>query len=284
MFSLAYSIPLDLRARLTRLQTLRQTILGTPISWDQEHMLRWEAKRQSIAASLRLSGIQSTSNDAYQRAINLIEDQWTASTRTVDFPVVAMFARLTHTTLTQKHAIQKLLDYLDTQEEQPIIQAALALGFLSASILGPNDPGLVARLLSRLFLAKHGFDLRGLAAVERQWEQVESSYRNALAGSTKRENMTEWILFYVESLEHEFARCLKSLESVREPTRATRLTERQRAIVHLVDDPARSITNRAIQKHFRISQITASRELTLLTALGLLRPHGKGRSVSYTAI
>lgn len=302
MFSLAYTIPFDLRSRLTRLSSLRESILVIPLSPEKERTLRFEAKSESIRSTLALAGIRIPRNVFHDKsplvagvkcALNSIQDSWVASNQTVTYTAVVELAHhvyvgpiSTHlrTFTSFQQPIEKLLSYLDTQEEQPVIQAAVSLGFLSAGILPAGDPGLIPRLLSRLFLAKHGYDVRGLAAPEQQWATHEASYRNALTGSAKRENMTEWIEFYVESLMHEFTQTLKNLESGNQLSLSLRLTDRQQAILHLLDDPTRSITNREIQKRFRISQITASRELTRLVTLDLLTPHGKGRSTSYVKI
>ncbi len=45
-----------------------------------------------------------------------------------------------------------------------------------------------------------------------------------------------------------------------------------------------TITNKKVQKLFKVSQITASRDLAKLASVGLLFTHGKGRSVYYTKV
>jgi Fic family protein len=50
----------------------------------------------------------------------------------------------------------------------------------------------------------------------------------------------------------------------------------------IVDRPGTRITNKMVQKHFKVSQITASRELAKLATLGLIISIGKGRSIYYT--
>ena len=48
------------------------------------------------------------------------------------------------------------------------------------------------------------------------------------------------------------------------------LNERQKVILGILDQPGVSITNKTVQKRFKISQITASRDLSKLAILGLL--------------
>ncbi len=62
------------------------------------------------------------------------------------------------------------------------------------------------------------------------------------------------------------------------------LNDRQTSILNMLDLPQGSITNRKIQKAYKVSQITASRDLAKLTTLGFLFSHGKGRSVYYTKV
>ena len=80
---------------------------------------------------------------------------------------------------------------------------------------------------------------------------------------------------------------LKSVESINfEPTKLAtwKLTERQKKIMEKLENPNIQITNRDVQKMFTVSQITASRDLSKMVNLGILLPHGKGRSIFYTRV
>lgn len=61
-----------------------------------------------------------------------------------------------------------------------------------------------------------------------------------------------------------------------------KLNDRQKKILDIMENPELKITNKIVQKQFGISQITASRDLAKMVNLGVLLPHGKGRSVFYT--
>ena len=61
-----------------------------------------------------------------------------------------------------------------------------------------------------------------------------------------------------------------------------RLSNRQKLIMEKLENPNIKITNREVAKMFAVSQITASRDLSKMVNLGILLPHGKGRSVYYT--
>jgi len=60
------------------------------------------------------------------------------------------------------------------------------------------------------------------------------------------------------------------------------LNDRQNKILERLENPNLKITNKDVQKMFGVSQITASRDLSKMANLGILLPHGKGRSVFYT--
>jgi Fic family protein len=96
--------------------------------------------------------------------------------------------------------------------------------------------------------------------------------------------MNHWLLFFAQSMHTHLGYVLKKLHTPQRAihTNHTILTQRQRTILHLLDNPEAIITNKTVQTHCRVSQITASRDLGKLASLLLIAPHGKGRSVSYT--
>jgi len=75
---------------------------------------------------------------------------------------------------------------------------------------------------------------------------------------------------------------LKSQDNL--PSSFWKLNGRQQSILSVLENPGEKITNKDVQKKFGVSQITASRDLSHLTTLGLLLAHGKGRSVYYTKV
>ena len=68
------------------------------------------------------------------------------------------------------------------------------------------------------------------------------------------------------------------------PNSFWQLNDRQKSILGFLENPDATITNKRVRSLFKISQITASRDLTKLANLGLLFAHGKGRSVFYTKV
>ncbi len=312
MLPLSYTISSDLRELLGSVDELRTNILVTPLSPSTEHALSWEATVGRISGSLSLGGVKLTKRDiekilsrqaktkpsivsGYLGGINFVHDLWTANSQVVTVSALDTLARLVYVGPfapykqifgSSQKPIRQLLTYLENQTEHPVVHAGIALGILSGAILPADHPGLVSRLIAILFLAKDGYDLRGMAAIEQEWAREASSYHVALSTIQHEGNLNHWLLFFAQSVEASYTKLKERLGSSirRESSKLWTLNERQRAILHLVDDPGISITNKIVQKRFRISQITASRDLAKLTALTLLFPHGKGRSVFYTRV
>lgn len=312
MLPLSYTLSSDLRESLRIIDALRVKILTTPLSVTEEITRRWDAKINQIQGSLALANIKLTRHDiethlslqhkakpsvviSYKNALDLIEVTWVASANPITQATFQTLADTIYVGPLLKHrrlngpaltSIRKLCAYLENQTEHAIIRAGVALGMLSSTILPPDDPGLAARLVTLAYLAKEGYTLRGMVALERQWADEAPSYHLAISTISTQGNLNHWLLFFAQSVEAHYTKIAthghvgSSSQQVKIPI----LNDRQHAIMHLLDDPTRTITNKTIQKRFRISQVTASRDLSKLMTLGILVAHGKGRSVSYTRI
>lgn len=313
MLPLSYTVSVDLRERLRIIDILRLRILTKPLAPSVEHGLRWDATILRIQGSLALANIKIGRKDiaktiyasskintsvalGYKRALDCIRDRWAGTSDALgtsavetftDTVYVGVFARYKKTLHPTQPSIRQLLTYLENQTEHPVVRAGIALGMLSGRIFPPEDPGLIARLVACAFLAKDGYDLRGMATPEHQWAHEAASYNLALGTIRTGGNLNDWLLYVAQSIETDYtkrAEYISSTTPLRRSPVTFRINERQRAILHLLDNPEMSITNKMVQKRFHISQITASRDLSKLTSLALVAAHGKGRSVSYTGI
>jgi Fic family protein len=100
-------------------------------------------------------------------------------------------------------------------------------------------------------------------------------------------SLTLWLEYFAESILEQTEEIFQSIKNpktgmIDSGKSYCELNERQRSILSFLDQPQMTITNRQVQRKYKISQITASRDLTKLTNLGCLFSHGKGRSVYYT--
>jgi len=99
-------------------------------------------------------------------------------------------------------------------------------------------------------------------------------------------NLTIFLEYYANGISERLAEVEKDVAGIRLhlniPARDFEINDRQREMLVLFEQPDMSLTNRKVQKLFKVSQITASRDLARMAALGLIFAHGKGRSVYYT--
>jgi hypothetical protein len=312
MLPLSYTTSTNLLELLHHIDSLRTTILLTPIAPHREYLFRWQAQVMSVYGSMNLAGIKLKRNDiehilaqegkikapvllGYHHAGRWIEDTWVGSAESItpqtleilrDMVYVGPLASRKRTHGSIPKSTHQLLSFITSHTDHPVVAAGIAMGILSASILPADDPGLLARLVARVFLARAGYSLRGMTAPESQWAKEAPQYDIALSTISIDHNLNHWLLFFAQSIAAHFETCKQQIhEDTRAPSEHTPLlTHRQREILHMVDNPEVSITNKHVQKRCRVSQITASRDLTRLTALGFLVSHGKGRSISYTRI
>ncbi len=315
MLPIAFTESVELKDHIHHIEALRMQLLTIPLQPKIELKLRWEAKATRIHSSLTLahalfsrgqivkilaSQTRHIPNDykavlSYKRALEYIHDTWLASSKPVTLATISHLASLAlpipkdileGSIKLVEIPIKTTLDYLENTNDHPIIQAGIALCLLSTSAKIPGDDGLVARLLSLIYLSKFGFDCGGLLTVEKNWVSSESSYDIAIASFTKQANLNHWLLYYAQTIEENLQEKIDDITNSKIhqdfPARFWELNDRQKTILTYLEEPTASITNSTVQKLFAISQITASRDLAKLTTLGLLFSHGKGRSVSYT--
>jgi Fic family protein len=184
--------------------------------------------------------------------------------------------------------INTFLEYLEKGHDNPIIQAGIAQIQVINITPFDNGNGRVARLLSYLFLYKHGYDVRGMISFEEYLRRDMITFKRVLDLTKAQGSLTLWLEYFafavMTSLE-KTVEIIKNLDFQEElPASFWKLNSRQRQILEYLEEPGLEITNKEVQKVHGISQITASRDLAKLTNLGLLLAHGKGRSVYYTRV
>lgn len=190
--------------------------------------------------------------------------------------------------------LQQILAYLDVKPEHPVIVAATVHYALVADPLMPWGGGRLGRALCSLALAKSGMNVRDMIAPETLVAESPETYQRSLATALRETTITSWLEYYSKILMTAMERVAENVKKVASGTRVGEFSEfserlfslndRQEKILSILENPASTITNRAVQKRFKISQITASRDLTKLASLGLLYSHGKGRSTYYTRV
>jgi hypothetical protein len=194
----------------------------------------------------------------------------------------------TNSFISIKKDIVALLDFLQTGNEHPVIQAGIAqINLIRFPALIENR-GCLARLIPYLFLYKYGYNFRGLLVLDEYFRRDLATLKEVVSNVEKTNNLTLWLEYFTKGISSQLQKTLINLQSLKFqtdlPTTFWRLNSRQKEIINLLDNPDLVITNKDIQKMFKISQITASRDLSKLTKLGLLFPYGKGRSTYYLKV
>ena len=313
MVNLSYHLSETIQENLKTLDTLRTKILLTPLRPRIELKLRWEANINKAYWGLTLADnpltkVQITKILAnplpkklkdsekevisYMNTLNLIREYWTGansiiSTKTVleiyDLSCKSVFGSTADYYKSKEIEVNKILEFIESGKDHPVIKAGLIQ--IEIIKLSPfeNGTGRVAKLLSHLMLAKYGYDLRGLLILEDYYRNDIVSLKEATNSIEKYKNATKWLEYFTEGVKEGTEKVLKTLSERSDLSGYSwKLNERQKKILDNFNSPDAKITNKKVQKMFVISQITASRDLSKMVNLGLLLPHGKGRSVFYT--
>ena len=318
MAILNYNLSTNLQGMLTEISSLRSKLLLTPISPAIEIRYRWEATLSKIYWSLTLSNSPLSKVDItkliayptkkrltefqkeaveYKNALDYIKQNWILSGKTVSLKTIRVLYDLAlKPTLGPGLAdlekrgkeVERLLNYLQTGSENPIVAAGIAQ--IEFEFISPfkDKNERMARLLSQLFLYKNGYDMRGMMIFEEFYRNDLIALRSAKESILKSNNLTLWLEYFAYGIIVQLKRALETIEEQKFktelPSTYWKLNERQKSILNLMENPEIKITNKDVQREFKISQITASRDLAKLTNLGLLLSHGKGRSVYYTRV
>lgn len=314
MKDLSYTLSSALKESLQKIEVLHRQILLTPISPKTEQRLKWEATLARIHWSLLLSSNPINKNEVvkllssqtkkkltpeeeqvinYRQALSYIRQEWLASGSPVTAKAVLSLFEITTGQKAEgfrlvEGSLKPFLEYIQVGSESPIIQAGIAQIQLLSLKLFEDGNGRVARLLALLFLYKHGYDFRGLLVLEEHWRHDLVSFKEATDKALNEGNLTFWLEYFVKGMLIQLEKAQSILSSSRFHTDLPQsffdLDNRQKNVLTLLEEPGATMTNREFQKLFKVSQITASRSLAKLASLGLLFPHGKGRSVYYTRV
>jgi len=311
MLSFSYTIDLPLRDTLSRIDATRTLILTLPQTIRSENKLEWEGVAIRTWATLSLAGhdvpkhyvatilSQPTRPTRGVAAIYGIRDAyeyihttWRASPKPVNLAALETIFGILNPErheifASHESALKELLEYLATESEHPVIQAAIAHIHISAQFTG-QDAGIFARMAHYLYLSKYGYDVRGWATPDRSWESDTALYKRFSEVGVTGQNLNLWLAYIAQSTLADLARLADDIRESRFhiefPPSFWELSDRQKEVLKLLSAPDASLTNKKLTKRFKISTITASRDLAKLATLGLIYPHGRGRAIYYTKI
>lgn len=317
MTILAYNLSSNIKDNLQKIETLRRQILLLPIPPKTELRLRWEASLQRTYWSLILAGNPLSKADIikllstqrktrlgfeqkevvnYKKTLDFIKENWLISSRTVSLTTIKKLYDLackptlgsdSQLSANQKK-LQPFIDYLQAGKESPVIQAGIAqISIINADVFGEGN-GFIARLVPYLYLYKHGYDFRGLLVLDEYLRKDLFSLKEAIESVGRNKHLTLWLEYFTYGVLTQLRSAYKIASSSKFqtdlPAAFWKLNERQIDILNSLEQPGAKVTNKKVQEKYKVSQITASRDLSKLVKLGLLFSHGKGRSAHYTKV
>lgn len=324
MLNIVYTISPRLVSELKVIAELRQSILLIPLSPKTELELQFSSAIDRIENALLLANLTCSKKEivsiltnyvaysthanrkyrnlseterliyGYKNANDYLRLHWLVSAQHIDLKTITEI----HNTLSagklkiHERRVTEVLDYLQTAAENPVIRAAIAkLAFMA---LAPFSDGneLSSTFFSYLFLYKTGLDFRGMLNLEKGWQSDTNEFHRQYGKAITTPNVTSWLEYFAKSMAQGLKTTYSSIVSaskdqdlfISQKEIIGEINERQKAILTLFDEPNAVVTNRTVQKVYKVSQITASRDLAKLASLGALFVHGKGRSVRYTKI
>lgn len=309
MINLSYNFSPNINDLLKKIDNLRVQILTTPISPNKEIKLRWDANIKKIQWSLTLHENNTSKAEiarllstlpsdklkpeekevlGYKKALDYINQEWLVSEKSITSKTIINLHDLcSEGRLTGKESsIKQVLSYLQASTDHPVVKAAiLQIALLSLAPFSRGN-GRTARLSSYLMLSKFGYDFKGLLCLDEYFKKDLTSYKEHIKRITDGNNLSFWLEYFAQGIKNQLEKALTDIlqekYSVEMDENFFELNDRQKQILIMLEIPDSTITNKKVQKMFKISQITASRDLAKLTVLGLLLSHGKGRSVYYT--
>lgn len=313
-----------LKQTLETIESLRKQVFLALVPPRLELQFQWSAMIDRVCSSMQLSGSRIAKRElgtllssgeirkslpeisrqaiGVHRAYRYIFREWTLDSRPVTLKTVEELHRhmypvssqplakkfIQRTPLNSEAVLQRTLAELQLQKDHPVIQAGIAQ--IQLVLIAPFAGGnrRTARLLAFLFLAKYGYDCKRLLDIERGFLSDVLLFRTAI-DSALSGNLTRWLEYFSSVVAQEMSIVAKTQQLLKVDgsdnfIRDATLNERQQEILELMDRPGTLCTNRKVQKHCGVSQITASRDLSKLANLGLISSIGKGRSVRYIKI
>lgn len=313
MKSLSYTRSTTLTASIQALDELHKQLLLIPLSPQVELQLQWEGANQKIHFLLALAGITVTPSqidthllhkdtkihipneadvDRYRSAFDYLYHQWLVNPKVVEPNDLIEFYQAVFPTETftgDENELKASLQYIQINPEHPVIQAALAqILILSFSPFSAHNEQF-SHLVFLLFMYKFGYDMRRLPVYEEQYVLDLTNYKNMILQSNRLENVTPWLEYVCT---RSIAALQKTVLAVQQqnnnPSRSQyvlfSLSDRQQHIMDLFNAPGIKVNNRLVQRKFKVSQVTASRDLAKLADSGLIFAIGKGRSTYYTKV
>ncbi|MBI5126871.1 DeoR family transcriptional regulator [Candidatus Roizmanbacteria bacterium] len=311
MKSFFYAKSQVLNEQISIIEDLKKAILLKPLSPKEKTKLRWFALIKRIHSSFLIVNkpvtleiikkLFSTGGKtnltylekevlSYKEALDFLYQNWLVNNKTVTPEELIHLYKIA---FNKKLAIsydnlEESLKYFQISTEHPIIQASLALIIIQTLLPTTSENELFSFLVFLLFLYKNGYDFRRLAVPEEYFFENTKKYKEVFSTSVKKQNLTDWLEYISQAISYQLQKTIRDIDFKEKDDQINinffELNERQKNILSLFDKPDNKISNKTVMKRFKISSVTASRDLSKLANLGLLLTIGKGRSTYYIKV
>lgn len=186
--------------------------------------------------------------------------------------------------------VKALIEWLNSPKAKtlnPVIEAGLAHYEFVRIHPFVDGNGRTSRVLATLILYLRGFDTKQFFCLDDYYDSDRQAYYKILQSVDQNTlDLTDWLEYFVEGVKiSTMAIKERVLRLSSERLRTTKegqiaLTEKQMKIIEFVNQNKR-ITNRDVREMFKFSDRAALKEIRKLVDLKIIKPVGKGRSLSY---
>lgn len=309
MINFSFTITPQLKTELIKIDSTRALILQQLMARGEELELRLEANLDRITSASRMGDKRLLRSEVstllypsdkkkstvepetsgYLSAYEWINQAWymeRAKVQTAD--IQKLYSFFPKKPVIDEAEVKQILDFTQVNPEHPIVQAGLIFILFSQALPKDSRNIRLSLLASNIFLYKNGYDFRGTLNLEEYIAGDLPHFKDLVSASTTSRNLSSFLEYFTQAVSLSSEASLRRIESHESkhdmPTEYYELTDRQKEILMLLVKPDVKISNKTIQKRFKVSQITASRDLAKLHTLGLIFSAGKGRSVYYTKL
>lgn len=178
--------------------------------------------------------------------------------------------------------LEDLCAYVNITKDAPPVSAAVAHIWFEKIHPFVDGNGRVGRLLSAYILKKGGYDFSGLVPFEQYLDEHRDDYYHFLGQD--REDVTEFVEFYLTALLSQAKVSLKAAHEGSEPDKYANLLPRRGEIMRMIEDH-KMITFDFLSRRFRaVPTRTLHNDLSQLIKAGLVQKMGTTRGVRYSKI
>lgn len=175
-------------------------------------------------------------------------------------------------------------EHLDKEELHPlIIIATFVYEFLSIHPYQDGN-GRLSRLLTTLLLLKEGYDFMQYASMEIEIEKRKKEYYKALMNGqknrgTKKEVISHWILFFLETLEATINKLEDRYDKIK--NKKSYLNERQKELVKFIEENEPVKISDVTSSMTDYTTYTLKKDMRYLSDEGVIKKMGKARATIY---